>query len=366
MATHSPRLRWRRQGNLWRRKNTIFIGSCLWHIRCCEKTKSMNRKLSWLLTVFLLGSIHPAEAQQPPKISRIGFLSTTSPSNVPTRLEAFRQGLRDLGYVEGKNIVIEYRYAEGNIDRLPTLLDELVRLKVDVIVASGPSPTRAAKKATATIPIVMTWDYDPVGNGYVASLARPGGNITGLSTLAPEISGKQLELLKEIVPKLSRVAVLGTSTVPGNAEALKEIELAAGAFKVRLQYLDVLGPKDIDTAFRAASKGRAEALLVLGGSVLGSQRTHILESAVKRGLPAIYAARQSVDDGGLMSYGVNLTDLDRRAATYVDKILKGAKPADLPVEQPKKFEFIINLKAAKQIGLTIPPNVLVRADKVIK
>jgi putative ABC transport system substrate-binding protein len=212
----------------------------------------------------------------------------------------------------------------------------------------------------------MSSGGDPVSDGFVASLARPGGNITGLSTLAPEISGKQLELLKEIVPRLTRVAVFGTSTIPGHAQSLREIELAAGAFKVQLQYLDVLGPKDIETAFRAASKGRAGALLVLGGSVLASQRTHILESAVKRRLPAIYAARQSVDDGGLMSYGVNLTDLDRRAATYVDKILKGAKPADLPVEQPTKFEFIINLKAAKQIGLTIPPNVLARADRVIK
>jgi putative tryptophan/tyrosine transport system substrate-binding protein len=307
-----------------------------------------------------------AQAQQPPKISRIGFLSTTSPSNVPTRLEAFRQGLRDLGYVEGKNIVIEYRYAEGNIDRLPTLLDELVRLKVDVIVASGPSPTRAAKKATATIPIVMTWDYDPVGNGYVASLARPGGNITGLSTLAPEISGKQLELLKEIVPKLSRVAVLGTSTVPGNAEALRATELAAEALKVQLQYLDVLDPKDIETVFQAARKGRADAVLALASRVLLTDRTQVAELAVKSRLPAIYGEREHVEAGGLMTYGVSISDLFRRAATYVDKILKGAKPAHLPVEQPTKFEFVINLKAAKQIGLTIPPNVLARADKVIK
>jgi len=235
-----------------------------------------------------------------------------------------------------------------------------------VIVTRGAAPTRSAKEVSNTIPIVMSSGGDPVSDGFVASLARPGGNITGLSTLAPEISGKQLELLKEIVPRLSRVAVVGTSTIPGHKQSLREVELAAGAFKVQLQYLDILDPKDIETAFRAASKGRAEALLVLGGSVLASQRTHILESAVKRRLPAIYAARQSVDDGGLMSYGVNLTDLDRRAATYVDKILKGTKPADIPVEQPKKFEFIINLKAAKQIGLTIPPNVLARADKVIK
>ena len=212
----------------------------------------------------------------------------------------------------------------------------------------------------------MTQDTDPVANGFVASLARPGGNITGLSTLAPEISGKQLELLKEIVPRFSHVAVLWTSSNPGNAQALREMERAAGAFGVKLQFLDILGLKDIQTAFRAASKGRADAVLVLRGSVLGSHGRHISELAVKSRLPAIYGTRQSVEAGGLMSYGVNFTDLERRAATYVDKILKGAKPADLPVEQPTKFEFIINLKAAKQIGLTIPPNVLVRADRVIR
>ena len=332
-----------------------------------RKSKIENRKLVGLAAIaftFVLGGVL-AQAQQPTKIPRIGFLSTTSPSNVPTRLEAFRQGLRDLGYVEGKNIVIEYRYAEGNIDRLPTLLDELIRLKVDVIVASGPSPTRAAKKATATIPIVMTWDYDPVGNGYVASLARPGGNITGLSILAPEISGKQLELLKEIVPKLARVAVLGTSTVPGNAEALKATELAAQAHKVQLQYLEVRDRKDIATAFQNARKGRADAILALASRVLVTDRTQVAELAVKSRLPAIYGEREHVEAGGLVTYGVSISDLFRRAATYVDKILKGAKPSDLPVEQPIKFEFVINLKAAKQIGLTIPPNVLARADRVI-
>jgi putative ABC transport system substrate-binding protein len=269
--------------------------------------------------------------------------------------------------VEGKNIVIEYRYAEGKLDRLPALAAELVRLKVDIIVTAGAIPTRAAKEATSTIPIVMTQDGDPVGTGFVASLARPGGNITGLSTLAPEISGKQLELLKEIVPRLSRVAVLGTSTLPGYAQSLKETELVAGALKVQLQYLDVLSPKDFETAFRAAGKGRADAVLMLvAGGVASAHRTQILDLAVKSRLPVIYNRREFVEAGGLMTYGVSLTDLDRRAATYVDKILKGRKPADLPVEQPTKFEFIINLKAAKQIGLTIPPNVLVRADKVIK
>jgi putative ABC transport system substrate-binding protein len=268
--------------------------------------------------------------------------------------------------MEGKNIVIEYRYAEGNVDRLPALTAELVRLKVDIIITAGSPATRAAKEASATIPIVMTRDGDPVGNGFVASLARPGGNITGLSTLNPELSGKRLELLREIVPKLSRVAIFGTSTRPGNAQALREVELAAKAFGVKLQYLDVQNPKDIDTAFRAAGKGRAEALLTLGGPVLASHRTQVVGLAIKSRLPAIYERSDFVEDGGLVSYGVNVLDLDRRAATYVDKILKGRTPADLPVEQPMRFEFIINLKAAKAIGLTIPPNVLVRADKVIR
>jgi putative ABC transport system substrate-binding protein len=240
-----------------------------------------------------------------------------------------------------------------------------VRLKVDVIV-TGPPSTRAAKEATATIPIVMTQDNDPVGNGFVASLARPGGNITVLATLAPDIGGKRLELLKEIVPKLSRVAVLGTSTIPGSAQQLKETERAAGALGVKLQYLDVLDPKDIETAFREAAKGRAGAVLTLTSSILLSQRAQLADLAVKNRLPAIYPFPEYVEAGGLISYGVNLSDLYRRAATYVDKILKGAKPADLPVEQPIKFEFIINLKAAKQIGLTIPQSVLFRADKVIK
>ena len=321
---------------------------------------------SILCAVMLLAVAVVAEAQQPKKVPRIGFLGASSASVLAARIEAFRQGLRDLGYVEGKNIVIEWRSAEGKLDRLPALAAELVHLKVDVIVTTGPAPTRPAKEATSTIPIVMAFDNDPVGNGFVASLARPGGNITGLFTLAPEISGKQLEVLKEIVPRLSRVAVLGSSTTPGNAQSLKETELAAGAFGMKVQYLDVRDPKDIDTAFRATGKGRADAILVLTSPVFNPYRTEIADLAVKNRLPAIYSTPEFVEDGGLMTYGVSLTDLYRRAATYVDKILKGAKPVDLPVEQPTKFEFIINLKAAKQIGLTIPPNVLVRADKVIK
>jgi len=319
-----------------------------------------------LLIGLTLASVHLAEAQQPTKIPRIGFLAAVSLSANSARFEAFRQGLRELGYMEGKNIIIEWRSSEGKADRLPGLAAELVRLKVDMIVSGGSTATRPAKEATNTIPIVMAQDTDPVGNGFVASLARPGGNITGLATLAPELSGKQLELMKEIVPRLSRVAVLGTSTRSGNAQSLKETELAAGAFGVKLQYLDILSPKDIETAFRAASKDRADAVLVLTSPFATSQRTQIADLAVKNRLPAIYDRAEFVEDGGLMTYSVSSTDLFRRAAIYVDKILKGAKPADLPVEQPIKFEFIINLKAAKQIGLTIPPNVLARADKVIK
>ena len=324
----------------------------------------------WLLTALPLTFSVSAEAQQPTKIPRIGYLGGNSPSSNSDRIEAFRQGLRELGYVEGENIVIEWRHHEGKLDRLPALAAELVRLKVDIIITVGSPAARAAKEATVTIPIVMIQVGDPVGSGFVASLARPGGNITGLSGLAPELSGKRLELLKEIVPKLSRVAVFGTSTNPGNAQSLKEVEIAARALKVQLQYLDIRDardPKDIETAFRAASKGRAEAVLMMvAGAVAIAHRTQILNLAVKSRLPVIYRGRAFADAGGLMAYGVNITDLDRRAATYVDKILKGAKPADLPVEQPTKFELIINLKAAKQIGLTIPPNVLVRADRVIK
>jgi putative ABC transport system substrate-binding protein len=322
--------------------------------------------LTSLLTTILLTTVSIAEAQQPTKVPRIGFLSAFSGSSLSARIEAFRQGLRELGYVEGKNVVIESRYAEGRLDRLTDLAAELVRLKVDVIVTGGPSPTRATKEATVTIPIVMALDNDPVGSGFVASLARPGGNITGLATLSPEISGKQLELLKEIVPRLSHVAVVGTSSNPGNAQMLKETELAAGAFAVQLHYLDVEDPKDIETVFRAASKGRADAVLVLPNSVLLSQRAQLADLAAKNRLPAVYGQPEYVDAGGLMFYGASITEMFRRAATYVDKILKGAKPADLPVEQPTKFEFVISLKAAKQIGLTIPPNVLARADRVIK
>jgi putative ABC transport system substrate-binding protein len=326
----------------------------------------MKRPLSiWLLTTFLLTAVFHAEGQPAQKVPRIGFL-TSSPSVFPDRNEAFRQGLRELGYVEGKNIVIEWRYAEGKPDRYPALTAELVRLKVDILVAGSPTTAVILKEATTTIPIVMGYHTDPVGTGLVASLARPGGNITGLSVLAPELGGKRLEILKEVVPKLSRLAVIGSSTLPGNAEILKETELAAAAAGVKLQFVDVLSPKDIEAAFRRMVKERANAVLAQGSGVLNAQRTQVAALAVKSRLPAMYYAPEFVEAGGLMFYGVDFADLYRRAATYVVKILKGAKPAELPVEQPKKFEFIVNLKAAKQIGLTIPPNVLVRADRVIR
>ena len=332
-----------------------------------DRKKYMKKKIiGFALGALLFALSFPAEAQQPAKIPRVAYLGGASPSAIAARTEALRQGLRELGYAEGKNIALEFRYAEEKLDRIPALVADLVRLKVDVIVTAGGTSTRAAKEATTTIPIVMAQDNDPVGNGFVASLARPGGNVTGLATLAPEISGKRLELLKEIVPRLSRVAVLGTSTNPGDAQSLKETELAARAFGLRLQHLDVRKREDIDAAFQAAGDARADAVLALVSVVLNSYRTQVVDLAGKKRFPAIYPILDFVEAGGLMSYGVSFIDLHRRAATYVDKILKGTKPSDLPVEQPIKFEFIINLKAAKQIGLTIPPNVLVRADRVIR
>jgi putative ABC transport system substrate-binding protein len=334
-----------------------------------DNRKSAIQNPKWLglsMIVFLLAVVGAvAEAQQSKRVPRIGFLFGATPSANTGRIEAFRQGLRDLGYIEGKNIVIEERYAEGKLDRLPALAAEVVSLKVDIIVTGSSPATHSAKNATVTIPIVMAQDPDPIANGFVASLARPGGNITGLSNLSPELSGKRLEILKEIIPRVSRVAVVGTSTQPGNAQALRETKVIAETFGLKLQYLDALNRSDIDTAFRAAAKS-ADAVIVLQSSVLDSQRGYILDLAVKTHLPAIYFTPEWVEDGGLMTYGVSFPDLYRRAATYVDKILKGRKPADLPVEQPTKFELVINLKAAKQIGLTIPPKVLARADKVIR
>jgi putative ABC transport system substrate-binding protein len=328
----------------------------------------MRKKIIGLtLTTMLWALSYPADAQQPGKVPRIGYLTGSPLFVISARNEVFRQGLRDLGYIEGKNIVIEWRSHEGNVDRQRALAAELVHLKVDVIVAVGGSDVRAAKEATTTIPIVMINAGDAVGSGFVASLARPGGNITGMSNFRPELSGKRLELLKETIPKLSRVAVFASSTNSEYPQIQKELELAAGALGVKLQYLDVLSTKDVEIAFRAAVKGRADPVLFrVPGPFVSPQRPQIAELAVKSRLPVIYERAAEVEAGGLMSYGVNTPDLYRRAATYVDKILKGTKPADIPVEQPMKFEFVINLKTAKQIGVTIPPNVLVRADRVIR
>jgi len=322
--------------------------------------------LSGALCVLLVALCVPAEAQQRTKTPRIGLLTTLSAAALSDWIEAFRQGLHELGYVEGQNLAIDYRYGDLKRDRLLDLSADLIRLKVDIIVTVGSGGTRAAKAATSTIPIVMASDDDPVGNGFVASLARPGGNVTGLSTLAPEISGKRLEILKEVIPRLSRVAVFGSSTYPGFSQVLAETEIAAKMLKVKLQYQDMLERKDIDAAFRAATKNHVDAALIIAGAALIAYQTQIAELAIKNRLPATYFSAEFVDAGGLMSYGPNRSDLFRRAATYVDKILKGAKPAVIPVEQPRKFELVINLKAAKQIGLTIPSNVLLRADKVIK
>jgi len=284
------------------------------------------------------------QAQQPRKTSRIGFLSGFSHAVYSARIGAFQQGLRELGYIEGKNILIEYRYAEGKVDRLPALAAELLNLKVDIIVTAGPAVTRAAKQATAKVPIVMASDDDPVGSGFVANLARPGGNITGLATFGPEISAKQLEVLKEIVPKLSHVGVFGDVIRPGTAQALNEINVAADAIGVQLQYLEVRAPKDIETAFQAAGKEHAEAVLVQRSAVLFTQRRQLADLAAQSRLPALYGSPEYVEDGGLMSYSVSIPDQFHRAAIYVDRILKGAKPADLPVEQPKKFALVVNLK----------------------
>jgi putative ABC transport system substrate-binding protein len=321
---------------------------------------------SILIAVILLAITVMAEAQQSKKIPRIGVLGASPLSTNRARIEELRQGLHQLGYVEGKNIVIEWLFAEGKTVRVADLAAELLGLKVDLIVAFGPTSTRAAKEATNSIPIVMAQVNDPVGAGFIASLARPGGNITGSSVMAPDLSGKQLELLKEIVPKLSHVAVFGTSVQPGNAQSVQESELAARALSIQLHYIDVLDPKEIETAYQNAATQRSQAVLVLQSPVFSSRRQLLVELAIKNRLPVIYPQSDYMDAGGLMFYGPSMADSFRRTAIYVDKILKGTKPADLPVEQPTKFEFVINLKTAKQIGLTIPANVLARADRVIR
>jgi len=332
-----------------------------------RKSQIQNLKWAGLLAipVLLVSCIRVAEAQQSGRVPRIGFLGGF-PAAHTAHVEALRQGLRELGYVEGKNILIEYRYAEGKPGRRAALAAELVRLKVEVIITSGSTTTRVAQKATTTIPIVMGQGPDPVRDGFVASLARPGGNITGLSSYSAELTGKRLEFLKEIVPKLSRVSFFGDSTQPGAPESLKETELAARALGLLIQYLDVQAYKDMEAQFRAASKGRADAALGFGGPRFSSRLAQITHLALKSRLPAIYPRREFVDAGGLMSYGASVIEMFRRVATYVDKILRGARPADLPVEQPTKFELVINLKTAKALGLTIPKSILLRVDQAIE
>ena len=326
----------------------------------------MNKRIvASFLATLLLVSVRLVEAQQPRKVPRIGFLMATSPG-ADSRVEGFRQGLRELGYMEGKNITIEWRYAEGKEDRVPKLTAELVQLNVEIIVTDGTNVTRAAKNATKTIPIVMASDADPVGNGFVASLARPGGNVTGLVNLLAGLSGKRLELLKEAIPGISRVGVLWNPENPSSVSGFKETQEAAQALAMQLQSLEVRGPDEFEGAFQAATKRQARALSVVSDSLMFNNRRRLLDLAAKHRLPTMHTQSLWVEAGALMSYGTYFPDLWRRAATYVDKILKGAKPADLPIEQPTKFEFVINLKTAKQIGLTIPQSVLYRADKVIK
>jgi putative ABC transport system substrate-binding protein len=318
------------------------------------------------LNALLFTLSFPAEAQQPKKVPRIALLSPVSPSVASPYIEAFRRGLRELGYTEGKNIVIEYRFAEGKLDLLPELAAELVRLKVEVIVVGGIPGALAAKKATGSIPIVFVGTGDPVSSGVVASLARPGGNVTGMSLQGVDLAAKRLELLKDAFPRVVRVAFLFDPTDPTGVLGLKGTQDAAPALGVTLQLVEVRNASDFVSAFTAITRKHADALLTSDTVIFNNNRTRIVEFAATRRLPAMYGLREFVETGGLMSYAASLPDVYRRAATYVDKILNGAKPADLPVEQPTKFEFIINLKAAKQIGLTIPPNVLARADKVIR
>jgi putative tryptophan/tyrosine transport system substrate-binding protein len=332
----------------------------------CEDPVMERRAFMAMLTGGIVVVPIAAIGQPAAKTVRIGYLATNP---TPHFQEAFSQGLRDLGYVEGRNLVIEYRSAEGNLDRFPALAAELVTLKVEVIVAASTPPALAAKRATSTIPVVFAAAADAVASGLVTSLAHPGGNVTGLSFLAPELVGKCLEQLKQAVPRVSRVAVLSHPGALGERterDMLKRAEVTARGLGVRLQFLEARRPADFDKAFSEMNKGRAGALTVLTSIMLFDERRRLVDLATKNRLPAVYPWREAVDAGGLMSYGANLNDLYRRAATYVDKILKGAKPADLPVEQPTKFELVINLKTAKSLGLTIPQSVLGRADDVIQ
>ncbi len=331
----------------------------------------MRRTIGLLVTLalgLLVAPLAAAAAQLPEKVPRVGYLSPGSSAD-PARLrrfDAFRQGLRELGYVEGQTIAIESRWAEGTYDRFPDLAADLVRLKVDVIVAVATRASQAAQQATRTIPIVMSVVIDPLGTGLVASLARPGGNVTGLSMMAPDLVGKQLELLKEVIPKVSQVALLWNPANPASVSQLREAEAAARALGVRLQPLEARAPQEIDSAFVAMTRARAGALVVLADAIFVNQGRQIVELAAERRLPAVYPQREFADAGGLLVYSSNPLDLERRAAVYVDKILKGAKPGDLPVEQPTTFQLVIILKTAQALGLTIPPSLLFQADEVIR
>jgi putative tryptophan/tyrosine transport system substrate-binding protein len=319
-----------------------------------------------LYVAVALGCASVAGAQQPANLPRVGFISAASASGTSDRALAFRQGLRQLGYVEGRNLRVEYRWTDGDLNLLPKVVAEMVKLKVDVIVSAGPAVTRSIKRASVKIPVIMAFDHDPVGSGFVASLARPGGNITGFSTLTPQISGKQLEILKDVVSKLSRVAIVSDSTMPGNAQAAQEIERTAATHGMQLQHLEMRASKDFAAVFKAAVDGRAEAVVLLTSPLATAHRAQFIELANKTKLPTMYYVSEFVEEGGLMTYSASIPDLFRRSAGYVDKILKGEKPANLPVEQPTKFDFVINLKAANEIGLKIPAAILARADKVIR
>ena len=326
-----------------------------------------KRIINLALCVFLLALRFPVEAQQPGKIFRIGYLDNTTASGMAVLIDAFVQEMRKLGWIEEKNITIEYRFADLKRERIPELAADLVRLKVDLIVVSEPSPALAAKSVTTTIPIVITNVGDPVGLGLVASLARPGGNVTGLATLTPELNTKRLEVLKDAVPKLARVGLLWTGVNSATDLQRKELRRAALALNLELEEIETqVDPKGLETAFQTAKQKKINAIMTITTRPFFAERKRIVELAGKYRLPAIYSQKEYVDAGGLMSYGADYIDLYRRVAVYVDKILRGAKPGDLPVEQPTKFEFVINLKAAKQIGLTIPIDVLAKANKVIK
>ena len=336
-------------------------------VKRLRRTLRVHPWIAVVAAVVLFAAPRAADAQSAGKVSRIGYLSPLSPAADATRREGFRQGLEELGYRDGQNIAVEYRWAEGRLDRQEALAAELVRLKVDVIIAAGGHHTvRAAKKATGSIPIVMTIGPDSVGGGLVASLARPGGNVTGLNTLTSELAAKRLDLLRDMLPGIQRVAVLWNPAVPERTIEFKNTQLAARTLRVEIQSLEIRRPDDLDEQFRAIVKGRADVLVVLADPVTITHSAKIIAFASKKRLPTMFNQKPPVDAGGLVSYGTNYEEAFRHAAVYVDKILRGAKPAELPIQQPTKFELVINMKTAKALGLTIPPSLLVRADQVVE